>query len=73
MSVTGTSLGALRQVLSARVGSKVVVPFVVARIPPLLTLVATELVVMISGMTGVVTTVGVKLDENGSCPTITPL
>jgi len=69
----GTLLGELRQALSATVGSKVVNPLILERIPPLLTLKATDFVVMIKGMIGVSTVVVVNgPEENGSCPTITP-
>src|SRR5438552_6232435 len=69
----GTLLGELRQALSATVGSNVVNPLILERIPPLLTLKATDFVVMIKGMIGVSTVVVVNgPEENGSCPTITP-
>src|SRR5437773_419645 len=55
-----TLLGELRQALSATVGSNVVNPLILERIPPLLTLKATDFVVMIKGMIGVSTVVVVN-------------
>ena len=56
-------MGELRQALSATVGSKVVNPLILERIPPLLTLKATDFVVMIKGMIGVSTVVAVNGPE----------
>ncbi len=72
-SDSGTSLGAFRQAGSAVVGSNVVLPLVVVRIPLGVIPVATVFVVMIRGTTGVVTLVGENGGTNGSCPTMTPV
>src|SRR5205085_6392261 len=72
-AVSGTLLCLPRQAASATVGSNVVLPFLVDKIPFAFSPVATEFTVMITGTIGAVTVTGEKLDPNGSCPTITPV